>query len=66
MDTDEITEDDVIKQAQEIQANVKAVSAKVSPWLWIFSLCGLGLALWNKKQISDMYGNWKKAKAAHK
>lgn len=50
----------------EIETPVAEVSSVVSPWLWILSVGGFALAIWNKVQIQKMYGSWKKAKAAHR
>jgi len=50
--------------ADEVQTNVAAVSKRVSPWLWILSIGGFTMAVWNKVQIGKMYGNWKRARAA--
>jgi hypothetical protein len=39
--------------------------AAISPWLWIFSLAGFGMALMNTRRISKIYGGWKSARRAH-
>jgi hypothetical protein len=34
----------------------------ISPWLWIFSLVGFGMALINTRRISKIYGGWRAAR----
>lgn len=46
--------------------SVKAVQALISPWLWIFSVVGFGLALLNTKRISKIYGGWSAGRKAIK
>lgn len=48
---------DTLKSASEIEAIKKAREA-VSPWLWVFSLTGFGMALLNTRRIAKMYGDW--------
>lgn len=49
----------------DVLSTVQEGNAIVSPWLWIVSIVGFGLSVWNKYQINKMYGSWKKAKAHH-
>ena len=39
---------------------VKAVRDAVSPWLWVLSLTGFGMAVVNTRRIATMYRNWKR------
>lgn len=41
---------------ESAQDEVKAISAKVSPWLWVFSLSAFGLAILNRYQIAEAVG----------
>ena len=43
----------------EIEASVIAVDKRVGPWLWVISIAGLWLSVWDKIQIHQMYGNHK-------
>jgi hypothetical protein len=45
---------------------VKTAQKTISPWLWVFSVVGFGMALMNTHRISKMFGSWKKAKQALK
>jgi len=45
-----------------VQAEAQSIQHSVSPWLWILSITGFGLAMWSKYQINKMYGNYKKMK----
>ena len=47
-----------------VEKNVKAVSARVSPWLWILSVTGFSFAILNRWQIQKMYGSHKNMKKA--
>lgn len=47
-----------IKAASEI-APIKAVREAVSPWLWVTSLVGFGMALLNTRRIAAMYQGWR-------
>lgn len=44
---------------------VKAAREMVSPWLWVTSLVGFGMAILNTRRIAKMYRTWraKRAKA---
>lgn len=42
--------------AESAQEEAKTISAKVSPWLWTFSLAAFGLAVLNRYQIADAVG----------
>lgn len=44
---------------REIEADVQAVGRVVSPWLWIFSVGGFALSVWDKWQIHQMYGSFR-------
>lgn len=35
--------------------DVADLGKRVSPWLWVLSVAGFGLALWDKWQINQMY-----------
>lgn len=54
-----------LTQAAEA-APVKAIREAVSPWLWVVSLFGFGLALLNTQRISKIYGGWRAGKKAVK
>lgn len=43
---------------------VKQVQQKISPWLWLVSLTGFGLALLNTSRISKIYGGWRAGRKA--
>lgn len=45
---------------EAITGQVQEVKAAISPWLWVFSIAGFGLALLNTKRISRMFRTWKK------
>jgi hypothetical protein len=44
---------------------VLKAQAVISPWLWIFSIVGFGMALINTRRISKIYGGWKAARRSH-
>ena len=50
---------------QWLSTEVASISAVVSPWMWILSVSGFVLALWNRHQIQKMYGSWKRARQTH-
>ncbi|MFO0701770.1 MAG: hypothetical protein U0236_21325 [Nitrospira sp.] len=50
-----------IPDAPEI---VKQVQQKISPWLWVLSVFGFGMALLNTHRISKIYGGWRAGKRA--
>ena len=56
------TENTVSKSYAAAEEKAKAISAHVSPWLWVLSIGGFTLAIWNKAEISKMFGSWRKAK----
>lgn len=43
-------------------AAIEQVRQAVSPWLWVFSLVGFGMAVVNSRRIAKMYGSWKRAR----
>jgi hypothetical protein len=47
---------------QDVVTDVKAISTVVSPWLWILSIGGFAMSLYNTDMIKKMYGSWKRAK----
>jgi hypothetical protein len=48
------------------QSAIEAVHEAVSPWLWVLSVAGFGMALINTRRIKKMYGSWRAARAAHR
>jgi len=38
---------------------VKAAREMVSPWLWVTSLVGFGMAILNTRRIAKMYRGWR-------
>lgn len=49
---------DTIREAAELSP-VRAVRETVSPWLWVFSLVGFGMAVLNTRRIATMYRSWR-------
>lgn len=47
-----------LKEASEL-APIKAIREAVSPWLWVTSVVGFGLALLNTRRIARMYSGWR-------
>lgn len=45
---------------------VKAAREMVSPWLWVTSLVGFGMAILNTRRIAKMYTTWKRKLAPRK
>lgn len=45
-----------------VESDVKAIGADISPYLWILSVVGFLMGVMNKAEISKMYGSWKRAK----
>jgi len=45
---------------------VRKIQEIISPWLWIFSVVGFGLAILNTQRISRIYGGWRAGKKAVK
>lgn len=43
---------------------VKEIQQKISPWLWVFSVLGFGMAVMNTRRISKIYGGWRAGKQA--
>lgn len=43
-------------------APIKAVREAVSPWLWVLSVAGFGMALVNTRRIATMFKDWKRRK----
>jgi hypothetical protein len=39
---------------------IKEARAKITPWLWVFSLVGFTLTTMNSRRIGKMFGEWKK------
>jgi len=56
--------DNILVKAAALEP-IKAAREMVSPWLWVTSLIGFGLAILNTRRIAKMYKNWraKRAKA---
>jgi hypothetical protein len=44
----------------QIPEQLETVKAAVSPWLWVFSLVGFGMAVLNTKRIAKMYRGWRR------
>ncbi len=53
---------EALKQAAEL-APIKAAREALSPWLWIFSLAGFGMALLNTSRIKRVYKRQARAAA---
>jgi hypothetical protein len=47
-----------IPALKPIQAQMEMASALVSPWLWVFSVVGFGLAMLNTKRVDAMWGRF--------
>jgi hypothetical protein len=45
---------------------VKKVHEAISPWLWIFSVVGFGMAILNTHRIARIYGGWRESRRAVK
>lgn len=45
-----------------VEAEVVQINKRVSPWLWILSAAGFGMAVLNRYQIGSMFGSYKKMK----
>jgi len=43
---------------------VDAAKTAISPWLWVFSVVGFGLALLNTRRISKIYGGYQAGRRA--
>lgn len=56
---------DAIKSGAEIDA-VKQARDLVSPWLWVFSVVGFGMAALNSHRIAKIYGGWRAGQRAVK
>ncbi|MGH7260798.1 MAG: hypothetical protein ACREI9_08970 [Nitrospiraceae bacterium] len=53
------------KAAADI-AVIKTVREAVSPWLWLASLAGFGMAVMNTRRIAKMYRGWREKKGGKK
>lgn len=49
--------EDVLARLASLEA-IKTAREMVSPWLWVTSLVGFGLALLNTRRIARMYKGW--------
>jgi hypothetical protein len=58
-------QDEVFKTVQTAAdaGPLKQIREAVSPWLWITSLVGFGLALLNTRRITKMYQGWRRRPA---
>ncbi len=54
-------ERDIFLQLQESEEFMEA-QAKITPWIWVFSVTGFIMALRNSSRIKKMYGSWKRAR----
>lgn len=54
---------DLLTEAAQAEP-IKAVRETISPWLWILSVVGFGLAIVNTRRISKIYGSWKSGRKA--
>jgi hypothetical protein len=45
-----------------VESDVSAISTVVSPWLWILSIGGFAMSVYNTTLIKKMFGSWKRAK----
>jgi len=54
---------DVIADAETLAKEGQRI---ISPWLWVTSLLGFGLAILNAQRIAKMYGSWRAGKRAIK
>jgi 4-hydroxy-tetrahydrodipicolinate synthase len=58
---------EVLALSSEENAQViKAARELVSPWLWVTSVVGFGLAILNTRRIARMYTTWKRKFAPKK
>jgi hypothetical protein len=62
--TDTLTQLKTSDVFKKTEAEVVSIHKKVSPWLWILSVGGFAMAVWNKYEISSMYGSYKTMKKA--
>ena len=53
---------EALKQVAELEP-IKAAREALSPWLWIFSLAGFGMALLNTSRIKRVYKRQARAAA---
>jgi len=60
-------EKNILQRVSELES-VKMVRESISPWLWVTSVVGFGMALMNSRRIALMFGKWRakqpKAKTA--
>ena len=54
---------DLLTEAAQAEP-IKAVRETISPWLWILSVVGFGLAILNTQRIAKIYGSWKTGRRA--
>lgn len=57
--------ENIILKAANLEP-IKAAREMVSPWLWVTSLVGFGLAILNTRRIARMYTTWRKKFAPKK
>ena len=55
--------EDVLARLAAVEA-IKAAREMVSPWLWVTSLVGFGLAILNTRRIARMYKGWRGKRAS--
>lgn len=48
----------------EVMEHIAKAKEQISPWLWVFSIAGFGMALLNTKRVSKMFKTWKKGRAS--
>ena len=50
----------------DIQSAVEQARQTVTPWLWVISLLGFGMAILNTSRIAKIYGGWRAGRRALK